>query len=216
MLSMKLKQRNFPLILTLVLLGMATATKADTAQDLRIKDLLTRIEDRIPEGYRDAGAIIDNGNEKSPESLQLQSLVQKNWPTVLENLHTLAPTDLDKAVLFVACQTMSSDSYLRFLNRAAELAQSNVISKQLLKWALFPADKHVRGVLDYNYDKPIVKDILRKVKALYVDDPNMIAFCNNVLSGQSKRDDEAYFNDNPADPRPIPAVEDAGQGTGQQ
>jgi hypothetical protein len=214
-----MKIRRATPVIVLAIFGFfgVITVKADATQMSQINYLLMQVESKIPENYRYPEAIVEGGNwKRSAEFAQLQSAVQANWSTLASNLKAVAPSETDQTILFAAFQSIPADKYLQFLDKAVALAQSNVISKRLLKWALLPADKNVRGVLDYNYQKPVVKDILQRVKVLYADDPNMIGFCNDVLSGQSKKDDEAYFNDNPADPRPNPAVENPGQGTGQQ
>jgi hypothetical protein len=63
----------------------------------------------------------------------------------------------------------------------------------------------VREIFAYNYDQPVVKDILRRVKVLYADDSGIGNFCDAVLSGAAKKESEDYFKDNPADRRPAPA-----------
>jgi hypothetical protein len=184
--------------------------KADTTDASQINGLLMRVEKKIPENYRFPGAIIEGKNwRKSSEFVQLKALVQEKWAALLSNLATVAPSETDKTILFVAFQSIPSDNYLEFLDRATVLAQTKVINRQLLKWALFPGDKNVRGVLDYNYEKPVVKNILQGVKALYADDPSMLQYCDAVLSGQAKKGAEGYFNEVPADARPNPAEQRA-------
>jgi hypothetical protein len=53
----------------------------------------------------------------------------------------------------------------------------------------------------------VVRDILQRVEILYASDPNMVNYCKTVLSGESKRSAEKYFNENPNDPRPGPALQ---------
>jgi hypothetical protein len=203
--------RNIKMVVVLaaILLGRTDAMKADTAQ---VKNLLTQIENKIPENYRYPDAVMEGGNwRKSVEATQLQNLIQTEWPALLTNLQAVAPSDTDKTILFVALQSLPQDNYLQFLNQATGLAQSGAVNKQLLKWALFPSDKNQRGVLDYNYNKPLVKIILQKVKTLYANDPDMVKFCNDVLSGATKQNDETYFTNNPDETRPVPAEQTANQ-----
>jgi len=177
--------------------------KAATAQNSQINSLLKQIENKIPENYRYPEAIVEGKSwQKSSEFAQLQSVIQTTWPTLLNNLQTVAPSEVNKTILFVAMQSLSTDNYLQFLDKAVGLAEAKSVDKHLLKWALFPADKNVRGVLDYNYDKPIARDILQRVKLLYAGDQDMVNYCNATLSGETKRNAERYFNDNPSEPRP--------------
>jgi hypothetical protein len=113
---------------------------------------------------------------------------------------------MSKTILFLALQSLQPNDYLKFVSQATGLAENKVIERRLLYWALFPGDKNVRGVLDYNYEKPVVRDILQRVQKLYADDPNMIRYCDAALSGEAKKNAEAYFNDNPAESRPGPAA----------
>ena len=204
---MKMKRANLITLLAVFGFFGIITVKADTTQMSQISHLLTQVESKIPESYRFPEAVMEGGNwKKAPEFTQLKSAVQANWRTLLGNLKSVAPSETDQVILFAAFQSMPSESYLQFLDKAASLAQTNVINKRLFKWALFPADKNVRGVLDYNYEKPVAKDILQRVKVLYADDPSMVKYCDAALSGEAKKGAEAYFNDNPADARPSPAV----------
>jgi hypothetical protein len=214
---MKIKRINLLILFAAGLFFGRATIEADTTQNTQINNLLLQVENKIPANYRYPEAIVDSVNwKKTSEFSQLQNAIQGNWPIILQNVQTVAPSDVDKTILFAAFQSMPSDSYLQFLDQATGLAQNNVIDKRLLKWELFPSNKNVRGVLDYNYDKPVVKDILQKVKGLYSNDPNMVQYCNDALAGKTKKNAEAYFNDNPGDARPIPAQQQLSTGAATQ
>lgn len=160
-------------------------------------------------GWDEPSTAIESGRKglgKLPEFVKLEQMARTTWPQLVSNIQTVAPSRMSKTVLFVALQSLPPDDYLQFLDQAVGLAEGKTIDKQLFKWALFPADKNVRGVLDYNYDKPVVRDILQKVRVLYADDPNMVKYCDTALSGEAKKNAEAYFIDNPDEPRPGPAL----------
>ncbi len=207
---MKLRTANPFVFLMMLVLFRASAIRANTTEASQINGLLMQVEKSIPENYRYPDSIIEGGKwRKSSEFSQLKTLVQESWAELLSDLATVAPSETDKTILFVAFQSLPSGSYLRFLDKATVLAQTNVISRQLLKWALFPGDKNVRGVIDYNYESPVVQSILQKAKVLYADDPSMVQYCDAALSGQAKKSAETYLNDVPADARPGPAEQKA-------
>jgi hypothetical protein len=192
-------------------------TMAATSQDMdQTKSLLGQIENKMKQrglGWAEPSVVVEsglNGMAKMPEFVKLEQLAHASWPQMMTNIETVAPSKLSKTILFVSFQSLPIDDYLQFLDQAVGLAENKIIDKQLLNWALLPWDKNVRGVLDYNYEKPVVKDILHRVKSLYPGDPSMTRLCDGVLSGRAKKEDEAYFNEVPADHRPFPAQQSLG------
>lgn len=176
----------------------------------KAKILLNQIQAKKSQrpGWDEPSTAIESGASslrKMPEFVELQHVTSAAWPQIVSNIQSVAPSEVSKAILFVALQSLPADDYLQFVDKAVGLAENRTIKKRLLKWALFPADKNVRGVLDYNYNKPVVKDILQRVEVLYADDPNMVKYCEATLSGESKKEAEAYLNDNPSELRPVPA-----------
>ncbi len=156
-------------------------------------------------GWDEPATAIESGRQglrNVPDFVALEQLLNGSWPQIVGNVNTVATSEVSKAILFVACQSLRPDDYLQFLNRAVGLTEQHTIDKRLLKWGLFAADKNVRGVLHYNYDKPAARNILQRVKVLYADDRDMVNYCNATLSGETKRKVEQYFNDNPSEPRP--------------
>jgi len=159
-------------------------------------------------GWDEPSTAIESGRtglEKLPEFVELEQITRTAWPQLIANIQTVAPSRMSKTVLFLAFQSLPTDDYLQFLDQAVGLAENKIIDKQLLDWALLPWNKNVRGVLAYNYEKPVVKDILQRVKVLYADDPNMVGLYSGVLSGTAKKEMEEYYNEVPTDSRPVPA-----------
>jgi len=186
--------------------------RADTSQIAAVNKLLANIESNIPEQYRYPESIIEGKNwQQAPEFNQLKSIISTSWPYLLSNIQVVAPTEINKLILFSSFQSLPADEYLSFLDQAVALAEVKTIDKRLLQWALMPGDKNVRGVLAYNYDKPVSKDILTRVEKLFSNDPNILKFCGAILSGESKKTAEEYFKNNINDPRPKPANKAVGQ-----
>jgi hypothetical protein len=197
----------FTIILLILFGSVSMVVSQDSNADIQsAKTLLDQIVTRKSEqpGWDEPATVIESGRRglrNMPDFVALEKLLNGSWSQIVENVNTVATSEVAKAMLFVACQSLRPDDYLQFLNQAVGRAEQQVINKRLLKWGLFGADKNVRGVLDYNYEKPIVRDILQRVKVLYANDRDMVNYCNATLSGETKRKIEQYFNDNPSELR---------------
>ena len=203
--------KGFHLVIAVFwLVGSFNAMGQETNAPSRAKGLLEKVVANASQrpGWDEPSMAVENPNtlKKMPEFVELQQVVGTAWPQITGNIQSVAPTELSKTILLVAMQSVPPDNYLQFLDKAVGLAETKEIDKRLLKWALFPTNKNVRGVLDYNYDKPITQRILKRVKALYAGDPDMIKYCDAALSGEAKKSEDAYYNANPSEPRPGPAV----------
>jgi len=184
--------------------------QAANGDEQQTKTLVSSVVTKLPHGYDTPVAVIEGGSDwlkKFPEFVQLQAQANSTWSQTTSNFQNVAPTDTTKAIVLEAFESsLNTDNYLQFLDQAAGLAQQGQINKTLLMWSLTPSDKNVRGILEYNFDKPIVKDILQKAKVVYANDPNMLKYCDDILSGAAKKGAETYFNDNTADQRPPQAA----------
>ncbi|HSI14837.1 MAG TPA: hypothetical protein VK961_22480 [Chthoniobacter sp.] len=189
-----------------VLPSLALAARQDEPPAGKTADLLKKIEIEISarKGWDYPIFAIENPHvlKKVPEFQELQTEVHESWPAAMSNLDAVAPSPMEKTILFIAMQSSSVDDYLRFLDRACELTTNHVLDRQLLKYALFPGDKNLRGLLDATHDRSITKSILRKAQILYADDQNMARYCSAALSGETERNTRAYFDDNPQESRP--------------
>jgi hypothetical protein len=192
--------------------GIIAQEVGSTPQQAQL--LLSKIDSNLKaHGLDNPDGVIEGGShplQKLQEFTELQSQMNSSWSQAMNVFQNVAPSDTSKAVFLLAAESsLSSENYLQFLNQTVELVQNKIIDKQFLHWAIFPADKNVRGVLVYNYTKPIVKDILQKVKVLYADDPNMLNYCNAVLSGDAKKTSEDYYGQVPSDSKSAPAIENS-------
>jgi hypothetical protein len=181
---------------------------ADQTAKVLLDQMVARLNQQP--GWDEPATAIEAGRQglrRMPDFVALEQLLNGSWPQIVGNINTVATSGVSKAILFVACQSLRPNEYLQFLDQAVGLAEQKAIDKRLLRWGLFPADKNVAGVLDYDYDKPIAKDVLQRVKVLYADDRDMVNYCNATISGETKRKVEQYFKDNPSEPRPDPALD---------
>lgn len=214
-------KRIFVIVLLVLFSNVSTLVSQDANAAIQTaKTLLDQIVAKKTQqpGWDEPATAIEAGRQglrNVPDFVALEQLLNGSWPQIVGNVNTVTTSEVSKAILFVACQSLRPDDYLQFLNQAVGLTEQHTIDKRLLKWGLFAADKNVRGVLDYNYDKPVARAILQRVKVLYADDRDMVNYCNATLSGETKRKVEQYFKDNPSEPRspvitaamnPTPAV----------
>lgn len=175
-------------IRTLAILSIAVSfgasfVRADALAE-SAHDLVVRIEQQVPEGYRDPISFFENENwRKSAEFAQLEMLVVKNWSSLLDQRDVVAPTEVEETILFIAFDALPPADYLRFLDAATTQPEIKALRKRTLKWILFPNDKRVRGVLSDNYKTPIARKILYRVKTIFAGDTSITNLCNMILSG---------------------------------
>jgi hypothetical protein len=205
--------------ITICLISFTTLLSQESDMPIqKAKKLLEQIESKLSQkpGWDEPSVAIESGVRglsKIPEFVELQQITVTASPQIISNIQSVAPSRMSKTILFVALQALPPEEYLQFLDQAVGLTEKKTVDRQLLKWSLFAADRNVRGVLDYYYDKQVTKDILRRVKALYSDDPNMVKYCDQALSGEGMKASEAYLNDNPSEPRSVPAQRNINQGS---
>ena len=198
------------LLIAAVLSMMGPFILAAQQPDANTGALLVQIESGLKKyGWDKPGVAVEvgpHGLQKIEAFVELQKQAGTAWPQIVANIQNVAPTEERQAIILMAFESsLTPDQYLQFVDQVTGLVGNKVVDKQFLLWALFPTDKNMRQVFAYNYDKPVVKDILSKVKALYPEKPGLSQFCDSVLSGAAKQESEAYLNDNPAETRPKPA-----------
>jgi len=166
--------------------------------------LLNRIEEKMRQqpGWDEPSMAVENPHilRSMPEFLELQQTLQDS-PQLVSRIDQVASSDVSKAILFVAMQSLPPQDYLRFLEQATTLAEAGIVNRRLLKWALFPADANVRGIVEYNYTNQAVNSILTRAKVIYSSDPSITEYFDAVLAGKIARESRAYLDSNPREPR---------------
>jgi hypothetical protein len=163
-----------------------------TSGGQRMAELIKTIEGNIPEGYRDPNALVEWGRwKKTPEFAQLQQDLQSGWPQALQNVEQIAPTNTSQTILFVAARGLDRESYIKFASTAVDLFRRGAIKdNRILKWALMPPEKHLRGFIGDEYQRPEIRRLLQEAKAVFASDKSfadMLPFIDGVLSGDVQR-----------------------------
>jgi len=198
----------FKYLLVVLMLPYEGFSQVTANGEPQMTELISKIENGIPEGYRNPDAFIEGNRwKKSPEFARLQQSLQTKWPQALENIQQVAPTDTAKTILFVAAQNLDEESYIRFMSSAVILFKNGSIkNNRILSWALTPREKHLRGLLTDNYRRPEVISILQKSKEVFAGDEHfehMPHFIDGILSGnvQKKYADFAVRSESTPPPR---------------
>lgn len=151
-------------------------------------ELLSKTENAFPEHSRYLGAIAERRSSSMAKKIESFDLLQKNfkktWKEDLNSIETVAPSDNTKAIFFKAAQILSREDYRNFLMATCPLVESGKISKQQLKWGLFPAEKHLREMWIENPPSSSLKDLACQASLIFADDEGMKVFLDRVFSGQ--------------------------------
>ena len=176
----------------------------------KAKDLLEKIAVSTSQrpGWDEPMTVIEGGrgelSRHIPEFVELEQVANLEWPRILENIQIVAPSRMSETILVISFQSLPADEYLKFLDKAVTLAERKEFDLNLLRWSLFATDKNVRGVLAYNYEDPMVRNIVTRARVLYVDNPVMVKNFDAILSGESQKQSEVYLKDNLTEHRSVP------------
>lgn len=151
-------------------------------------ELLSKTENALPERARYLGAIAERRSSSMARKIESFDLLQQNfkktWVEDLRSIDTVAPSDNTKAIFFKAAQILPRKDYIDFLMMTCQFVENGKISKQQLKWGLFPAEKHLREMWIENPPSAPLKDLAHQASLIFADDKNMKGFLDKVVSGQ--------------------------------
>lgn len=151
-------------------------------------ELLSKTENALPERARYLGAIAERRSSSMARKIESFDLLQQNfnktWVEDLRSIETVAPSDNAKAIFFKAAQILSRKDYIDFLMMTCRLVENGKISKQQLKWGLFPAEKHLREMWIENPPSGSLKNLASEASLIFADDKGMRDFLDKVVSGQ--------------------------------
>lgn len=176
----------------------AIAVHAASDSSQKLKSLLSQVESAtVQRGWVDSEMAFDNPHilKKMPGYLDLQNEIVALGPNVMDELESVAPSSMAKAIFMVTLQALPPESYLKVLDKSVELAEKGKLEKPLLYWALFPQQKNVRGILSENYKQPEVIRIVNRSKVLFANDKIRVGFFDAILSGEVKKNDDKLFDD---------------------
>lgn len=173
--------------LLLGLFGLLIVCDFSNAQS-ETTTLLNEIEAAFPEDYRNAVSIVERRSSAMAQKIESFGLLQKNfekaWTEDLRSIDTVAPSDNTKAIFFKAAQILPRKDYIDFLMITCQLVEDGEVSKQQLKWGLFPSEKHLREMWIENPPSVPLKDLAHQAGLIFADDGGMKDFLDKVVSGQ--------------------------------
>ena len=182
------------LIATVMLQVTVVCAMESEAELIRsqIKQLLAQTVSLMPpEDVLCATDCMEYGNYirwiKSPEFAKLEEVVDGNWEAVLGNLEEVAPSEIQRFILFVSLQSLTQKDFSRCLNTIADLCLDNAVSTEEFLWTVFHYEGNTRPKhrLALNYKDPVVAEVLRKAKVI---DPEHRDYYKWMASGVAKRE----------------------------
>lgn len=185
-----MKQKVLVIFTVLSLFGRSIPANPADSQTDTVRKLLVTIEEKagnLQQGIPAEAVLLSIKMLRTiPEFSMLEKSAESLWAESMRNLAQVAPSDFAKTAFFRACQNMSPENYVGFLNAAAFEYDRQVVSKQLLKVAIYP-DGKLRHILTDNYRDKGVIEFCEHAKRIWADEPQMIAMFNSILSGKTKR-----------------------------
>jgi len=186
--------KNIPLliVLTCLAIGPSLATGGN-ARVAKNRDLVGRIRDEAASrGWSDSTMIegYDSLPRKIPDYASLQKGMREDWEVILDEIETVAPARTEKVIVLMALQDLPRPEYLQSVRKLEDLVEMGRMDKYLFKMELFPFTKHLRGVFVEERSADAVTRIFLRAKGIFRDDPNLIDFCNRVLTGKIDEEEE--------------------------
>lgn len=131
--------------------------------------------------------VAENNSLSGPDQCAhlLMNYMRGNWETVLSNIETVAPTDVNEMVLIRAAESLEAREYLMFLKRVYDLRISNRISDKVFRSAIGPSH-YKEGFLALNYQNPEVREFVENLRAWTPAESQ--GGLDDILSGKRKRD----------------------------
>ena len=108
--------------------------------------------------------------------------VDGHWRYIIANFSDIAPDLRRKYLITTAAETLSPSDYLDFLNALCDAMASGSISQSFVD-QIADGGAEKEGFLAYNYDKPRVADVIRKIERL------------SYASGRRSTDDKEFFTE---------------------
>ena len=134
---------------------------------------------------------LDGGLDgREPGCNELREYLKKNWIEVLDNLQSIAPTDIQKCVIVVGCEELPDSEYPDFLQKLGDLFSEGKISKNVAEQAIL-AEPGREGFLGNNWMNPKVRSFLENVRAKTGNDLQMQSGINDMLSGKASEDSDS-------------------------
>lgn len=132
--------------------------------------------------------------------VELGIAVSNNIDEVYSNFSSLATNVVERRLLLASAWRIGDDYYLNCLSRNIDLAIAGTITADDLEWYMRGhRTRRLSYILDANYDKPGVSNIVRRLIA-YTGETNKY---EKVLSGEAKSEYlelEQFFADGPESP----------------
>ncbi len=167
-------------------------------------DLILKTEKSIPQPERHSESIVEMPayNLAKIDSFdKIQKNFSENWRNDLKDLETVAPSENAKVIFLKAAEILPRKQYIEFLMESCELVDRKVLSKQQLKWALFPSDERLSGLWTDKAPSESLKELSIRLKQVYLDEPELLQFFDNVLSGAAAQGAKKYREDYYGPPR---------------
>lgn len=187
---------HFTIFLFLVLNFLA----AQSSEVAGFKAMIEQIKQTSPEPFRDnPGSYMDSPRWLDESACaELQKALQTNWAGVLSSFRDIAPDDTSQVILLLGAQGLPAENYLQFMSGAIDLTKEGALSHRVfIDWGLRPQRPPLRHYLMNSYQDPKVRELIGKAKVFFADDPKMVFYFDNMLSGKMKKDYDAFIAEKP-------------------
>lgn len=126
---------------------------------------------------------------KFKEVSELEEKLVSRWRDVLANLDSVADTEMEKAIVLVACGKLTEGEYVEFLGVVLSLVEQGRLDRQFFSFVENPVDETSEGwaVLVRRADEPSVQSIIKRASSLFQDRADVVHEFDQMLNGESRR-----------------------------
>ena len=194
---MKMLTATLVAVLAMSHLSFAAGTLTNNA--LLIASIRPQARDHHISLHSDSGMPVVELYAISPEFRRLAAMLTNTWQQSLDNIETLAPDAQSRLILLGALLFLPPEEYVKCLDHLLDLYQQKRIPRDEFLYVFWlPPRIENAWFLSFNYTHPQVIAFLKRARATFKDDKDMVSFTDFILSGHAKSRDQWQRRDDPA------------------
>jgi hypothetical protein len=176
-------------------LAYGSAMASDAKETSR---LLSKIEQSLPERYRDPAAIVERRVESwmtVDGFSELRSSIQNDWESHIGNIREIAPTQNAQAIYFKAAEVLNKNNYYKLILSAADEAALGNVELTEFRWIVFPIEKHLRDMWTEDPPSAELKAVAARVREVMGADSGVGKFMTQVIAGEIAASNRGFAPD---------------------
>ena len=151
---------------------------------------------RTPEyffsGVRGGGVDFELDGVHLERFMELVNVVSNNYGTIASNWYAYETNEMSRFTILSAVAYLGYDSYTNFVDRIFEYSETDVRTNywRSLRFIMSPYGTKQENRLALNYENATVSNFFQRLRqqAINNGETNSVNWCNDVLSGEWKKD----------------------------